>query len=78
MRSYTDDDVKRQLKSLQQYIDKANLKTRNIDDVTLSVAYGVASSTEIKENNYTPVLDLADKRMYKNKLEMKKAVTINQ
>lgn len=78
LRSYTDNDVKKQLKSLQQYIDKANLKTKNIDDVILSVAYGIASSTEIKENNYTPVLDLADKRMYKNKLEMKKAVTINQ
>lgn len=78
LRSYTDDDVKKQLKSLKHYIDKANFKNRSVDDVTLSVAYGIASSTEIKENNYTPVLELADKRMYKNKLEMKKVVTINQ
>lgn len=78
LRSYTDDDVKKQLKSLKHYIDKENFKNRSVDDVTLSVAYGIASSTEIKENNYTPVLELADKRMYKNKLEMKKVVTINQ
>lgn len=72
LREYDDEYIDKLLKKLQYYIDLKNLQNKDKDDVIISAAHGVAKSEEIAGNKYAPILELADKRMYKNKVEMKK------
>lgn len=61
---------------LKQYIEKLANTIHKVneeinDGCNISVAYGIAKSYEVGNENYDSVLQLADKRMYANKEKMK-------
>lgn len=69
LREYKGKDVDVLIAKLKDLIIEKNNEVN--DGVSISMAYGVARSDECKENDYKKVVELADKRMYLNKAEVK-------
>lgn len=69
LREYKDKEIKRYLAKLNKIIDKKNENSK--DDIVISAAYGIAKNTEVKNNDYKEVINVADRRMYEHKKIMK-------
>lgn len=68
--------VNESLEEMRKYTQRVDTLIQELnlhygDGFILEAAYGVAASSEVAGNNYEEVVELADKRMYENKRDMK-------